>query len=111
MRHITALDDGRVPRDTEFRFRARAQALVERWQNVLGAGSGAGKEGGAGGAGAEEGTKKKAGGAGGNNKNGAKGGRNGANGKGKKDDNKDVEKEVNGTEEDVVMNDADAKAD
>ncbi|KAG6860774.1 hypothetical protein C0995_007678 [Termitomyces sp. Mi166 len=37
MRHITLLEDKRVPRDAEFRFRARAQALVERWQSVLGA--------------------------------------------------------------------------
>ncbi|KAG6896008.1 hypothetical protein C0992_010939 [Termitomyces sp. T32_za158] len=37
MRHITHLEDKRVPRDAEFSFRARAQALVERWQSVLGA--------------------------------------------------------------------------
>ncbi|KAG5338622.1 hypothetical protein C0989_006753 [Termitomyces sp. Mn162] len=37
MRHITLLEDRRVPRDGEFKFRARAQALVERWQSVLGA--------------------------------------------------------------------------
>ncbi|KNZ76223.1 Putative oxidoreductase GLYR1 like protein [Termitomyces sp. J132] len=44
MRHITLLEDRRVPRDGEFRFRARAQALVERWQSVLGAAK-EGKEG------------------------------------------------------------------
>ncbi|KAG6898968.1 hypothetical protein C0993_002146 [Termitomyces sp. T159_Od127] len=41
MRHITLLEDKRVPRDAEFSFRARAQALVERWQSVLGAAKGA----------------------------------------------------------------------
>lgn len=44
MRHITLLEDQRVPRDAEFAFRARAQALVERWQSVLGAAKGAGKK-------------------------------------------------------------------
>ncbi|KAG6815989.1 hypothetical protein H0H87_009629 [Tephrocybe sp. NHM501043] len=37
MRHITLLKDNLIPRDAEFRFRARAQTLVEKWQNVLGA--------------------------------------------------------------------------
>ncbi|KAG6829570.1 hypothetical protein H0H92_004119 [Tricholoma furcatifolium] len=36
MRHITLLDASKVPRDDEFRFKERAQALVERWQGVLG---------------------------------------------------------------------------
>ncbi|KAG5640837.1 hypothetical protein DXG03_006877 [Asterophora parasitica] len=36
MRHITLLKPDRLPRDAEFRFRDRAQALVERWQTQLG---------------------------------------------------------------------------
>ncbi|KAG6852932.1 hypothetical protein C0991_008046, partial [Blastosporella zonata] len=37
MRHITLLDDMRIPRDAEFKFKDRAQTLVERWQAVLNA--------------------------------------------------------------------------
>ncbi|KAL1945592.1 hypothetical protein VTO73DRAFT_1594 [Trametes versicolor] len=35
MRHIHALGDDKVPRDGEFRFRARAGVLVDRWLDVL----------------------------------------------------------------------------
>ena len=32
MRHIAGLSDEKVPRDEEFKFKERAQALVDRWQ-------------------------------------------------------------------------------
>jgi len=35
MRHIAALQEPKVPRDAEFKFRERARALVERWQGIL----------------------------------------------------------------------------
>ncbi|EIW62436.1 uncharacterized protein TRAVEDRAFT_17135 [Trametes versicolor FP-101664 SS1] len=35
MRHIHALGDDKVPRDGEFRFRARAGVLVDKWHGVL----------------------------------------------------------------------------
>ena len=33
MRHIHALPDNKVPRDDEFKFRERAKALVDKWQD------------------------------------------------------------------------------
>lgn len=35
MRHIAALDEGKVPRDAEFKFRNRAKDLVETWHHIL----------------------------------------------------------------------------
>lgn len=35
MRHISALDKEKVPRDDEFRFRERAQTLVNKWHTYL----------------------------------------------------------------------------
>ncbi|KAL5507466.1 hypothetical protein ACEPAH_6922 [Sanghuangporus vaninii] len=35
MRHISALDKEKVPRDEEFRFKERAQALVNKWHTYL----------------------------------------------------------------------------
>ncbi|KAL0957086.1 hypothetical protein HGRIS_003182 [Hohenbuehelia grisea] len=35
MRHVTALEDKKVPRDSEFKFRDRAKALVEQWHTIL----------------------------------------------------------------------------
>ncbi|KAF4567085.1 PWWP domain-containing protein [Pleurotus pulmonarius] len=35
MRHIAALDEGKVPRDAEFKFRDRAKELVETWHHIL----------------------------------------------------------------------------
>jgi hypothetical protein len=32
MRHIANLDPEKVPRDEEFKFKQRAQALVDKWQ-------------------------------------------------------------------------------
>lgn len=37
MRHITAVPDERIPLDDEFRFRARAKSLVEKWHEILNA--------------------------------------------------------------------------
>lgn len=37
MRHITAVPDERIPRDDEFKFRARAKSLVEKWHEILNA--------------------------------------------------------------------------
>ena len=48
MRHIAALTIDKVPRDDEFKFRERAQNLVNKWANKL-AGSGEGKVGAGGG--------------------------------------------------------------
>ncbi|KAJ7663388.1 hypothetical protein DFH06DRAFT_348191, partial [Mycena polygramma] len=35
MRHITLLDQCKVPRDDEFKFRHRAQALIDKWHAIL----------------------------------------------------------------------------
>lgn len=35
MRHIAALAGDKVPRNEEFNFLARAQALVDRWHDIL----------------------------------------------------------------------------
>ena len=35
MRHIAALPDDKVPRDGEFQFKDRAQALVNKWHNTI----------------------------------------------------------------------------
>ncbi|KAF7368132.1 PWWP domain-containing protein [Mycena sanguinolenta] len=35
MRHIHRLDASKVPRDDEYHFRARAQALVDKWDEIL----------------------------------------------------------------------------
>ena len=32
MRHIALQPSGGIPRDEEFAFRARAQALIDKWQ-------------------------------------------------------------------------------
>jgi hypothetical protein len=37
MRHITAVPDERIPRDDDFKFRARAKSLVEKWHEILNA--------------------------------------------------------------------------
>ena len=37
MRHIAALDDGKIPRDDEFNFRIRAKNLVDKWHQILNA--------------------------------------------------------------------------
>lgn len=37
MRHIAALDDGKIPRDDEFKFRRRAKDLVDKWHQILNA--------------------------------------------------------------------------
>lgn len=37
MRHIAALPDEKIARDEEFRFRARAKNLVEKWHQILNA--------------------------------------------------------------------------
>lgn len=37
MRHIAALTPDKVPRDDQFKFRARAKALVDKWHAILGA--------------------------------------------------------------------------
>ncbi|KAK7453182.1 hypothetical protein VKT23_011863 [Stygiomarasmius scandens] len=36
MRHITALDVEKVPKDDEFKFRERAKVLVDKWHQILG---------------------------------------------------------------------------
>ncbi|KAI8992925.1 hypothetical protein BD414DRAFT_412571 [Trametes punicea] len=35
MRHIHALNDDKVPRDDEFKFRERAKVLVDKWHDIL----------------------------------------------------------------------------
>lgn len=35
MRHIAALTDDKVPRDAEFQFKDRAQALVNKWHTTI----------------------------------------------------------------------------
>ena len=35
MRHIAAQDPSKIPREEEFKFRDRANALVEKWQSVV----------------------------------------------------------------------------
>ncbi|CAK5269618.1 unnamed protein product, partial [Mycena citricolor] len=37
MRHIHLLEDERAPRDADFKFRERAKALVDKWQQILNA--------------------------------------------------------------------------
>ncbi len=37
MRHIAALAEEKIPNDNQFKFRERAKALVDRWQQVLNA--------------------------------------------------------------------------
>jgi nucleoid-associated protein YgaU len=37
MRHVVALSDDKVPRDSEFKFRERAQKLVDKWHQILNA--------------------------------------------------------------------------
>lgn len=37
MRHVAALPPEKIPRDSEFNFRTRAKALVEKWQEILNA--------------------------------------------------------------------------
>jgi hypothetical protein len=45
MRHIAILTDDKVPGDSQYKFRDRAKALVDRWHGVLNAGkSGAGEK-------------------------------------------------------------------
>ena len=36
MRHIAALTPDKVPRDDEFKFRERANALVDKWHKIIG---------------------------------------------------------------------------
>ncbi|KAF5338103.1 hypothetical protein D9758_015382 [Tetrapyrgos nigripes] len=36
MRHITALEPDKVPKDDEFKFQDRAKVLVEKWHHILG---------------------------------------------------------------------------
>ncbi|KAK7433763.1 hypothetical protein VKT23_020590 [Stygiomarasmius scandens] len=36
MRHITALDLEKVPKDDEFKFRERAKAPADKWHQILG---------------------------------------------------------------------------
>ena len=35
MRHIAQLDSSKIPRDTEFQFKERAQALVNKWHGMI----------------------------------------------------------------------------
>ncbi|KAJ6476496.1 hypothetical protein C8R47DRAFT_985331, partial [Mycena vitilis] len=35
MRHIGLLESANVPRDDEFKFRHRANVLVDKWQGIL----------------------------------------------------------------------------
>ena len=35
MRHIAALPDAKAPRDGEFKFRERADALVKKWHQIF----------------------------------------------------------------------------
>jgi hypothetical protein len=37
MRHIAVLSDEKVPRNAEFQFKERADALVKKWQQILNA--------------------------------------------------------------------------
>lgn len=37
MRHIAALEDGKIPHDDEFKFRTRAKDLVDKWHQILNA--------------------------------------------------------------------------
>lgn len=49
MRHIAALDDNKMPpRDADFRFRARAKGLVDKWHRILNANKPGGGASGAG---------------------------------------------------------------
>ena len=35
MRHIAAIDDGKIPRDDDFNFRIRAKNLVCKWHPII----------------------------------------------------------------------------
>lgn len=35
MRHIAALSDDKIPRNSEFNFLTRAQTLVDKWHEIL----------------------------------------------------------------------------
>jgi len=35
MRHVTALEEDKVPRDAEYKFRDRAKSLVDKWHMIL----------------------------------------------------------------------------
>ena len=35
MRHIAALDDGKIPDDDEYNFRIRAKNLADKWHQIL----------------------------------------------------------------------------
>jgi len=35
MRHIAALDDGKIPDDDEYNFRTRAKNLADKWHQIL----------------------------------------------------------------------------
>ncbi len=35
MRHISVMPDDKTPREEEFKFRARAERLVEKWHEIL----------------------------------------------------------------------------
>jgi len=37
MRHIAALEDGKIPGDDEYNFRIRAKNLVDKWHQILNA--------------------------------------------------------------------------
>lgn len=37
MRHIAAIEDGKIPGDDEFKFRTRAKDLVDKWHQILNA--------------------------------------------------------------------------
>ncbi len=37
MRHINALPEAKVPRDSEFSFRERAKSLVDKWHEIISA--------------------------------------------------------------------------
>ena len=44
MRHIAALPEDKVPRDSEFKFRERSDVLVKKWHQILNATKGANGE-------------------------------------------------------------------
>jgi hypothetical protein len=41
MRHVTSKKDDEIPRDEEFKFKERAQSLVNKWSTILNASKGA----------------------------------------------------------------------
>ena len=45
MRHIASKESDTIPRDDEFKFRDRAQALVNKWHQILNSANGAGTNG------------------------------------------------------------------